>query len=97
VGYEGNPPPPPEQIGVQQLPPEALSLFEQVASLRYPFQMPYSAKDYLANLATQSGTHALGEARSAEFLARVRHRLASLGWPQLTATFVGYLNVGRRR
>jgi hypothetical protein len=39
---------------------------------------------------------ALGEARSAEFLARVRHRLESLGWPQLTATFVGYLTVGRR-
>jgi len=30
------------------------------------------------------------------FLARVRHRLQSLGWPRLTATFVGYLIVGRR-
>jgi hypothetical protein len=40
--------------------------------------------------------HALGEARSAEFLARVRHRLEALGWPQLTATFIGYLIVGRR-
>jgi hypothetical protein len=56
----------------------------------------YSADDYLANLATQSGTRALGEARSAEFLTRVRHRLEPLGWPQLTATFVGYLTVGRR-
>jgi hypothetical protein len=45
----------------------------------------------------QSSTHALGEARSAEFLARVRRRLASLGWPELTATFVGYLIVGRRK
>ena len=72
-------------------------LFAEVASLRYPFQVPYSADDYLANLATQSGTRALGEARSADFLARVRHRLESIGWPRLTATFVGYLTVGRRK
>jgi SAM-dependent methyltransferase len=97
VGFEGSPPPPPEQIGVRHLAAEAGSLFAEVASLRYPFQALYSAEDYLANLATQSGTHALGEARSVEFLARVRHRLESLGWPQLTATFVGYLTVGQRR
>ena len=97
VGFEGDPPPPPGQIGVRHFPPDAGSLFDEVASLRYPFQMRYSADDYLANLATQSGTHALGEVRSAEFLGRVRYRLMSLGWPQLTATFVGYLIVGRRR
>ncbi len=51
-------------------PTETGSLFKEVASLRYPFQIPYNAEDYLANLATQSGTRALGEARSAEFLAR---------------------------
>jgi SAM-dependent methyltransferase len=96
MGYDGSPPPPPGQIGLRHFPPEAGSLFEEVASLRYPFQVLYRAEDYLANLATQSGTHALGEARSAEFLARVRRRLQSLGWPQLTATFVGYLIVGRR-
>ena len=72
-------------------------MFDEVASLRYPFQLRYRADDYLANLATQSGTHALGEARGAEFLARVEHRLESLGWPTLTATFVGYLVVGQRR
>jgi SAM-dependent methyltransferase len=96
AGVEGSPPPPPEQIGLQHLPPEAAGLFEEVASLRYPFQRYYSGEDYLANLATQSSTRALGEVRSAEFLARVRHRLESLGWPRLTATFVGYLTVGRR-
>lgn len=96
VGFEGSPPPPPEQIGIRHFPPEAGSLFEEVSSLRYPFQVPYSSEDYLANLATQSGTHALGEARSADFLARVRRRLKSLGWPELTATFVAYLIVGRR-
>ena len=37
-----------------------------------------------------------GQARSAGFLARVRQRLESLGWPELTATFVGYLTVARR-
>jgi hypothetical protein len=97
VGHEGSPPPPPEQIGPQHLPPEAGGLFAEIASLRYPFQLSYCGEDYLAILATQSGTHALGEARSAEFLARVRRRLESLGWPQLTAAFVAYLTVGRRR
>jgi SAM-dependent methyltransferase len=96
VGFEGDPPPPPGQIVPRRFPPEAGSLFEEVARLRYPFQVRYSAGDYLANLATQSGTRALGELRGAEFLARVRHRLESLGWPRLTATFVGYLTVGRR-
>jgi hypothetical protein len=96
VGYDGSPPPPPEQIGPQHFPPEAGGLFAEVANRRYPFQVLYSAREYLANLATQSGTHALGEIRSAEFLARVRRRLESLGWPRLTATFVGYLTVGRR-
>jgi SAM-dependent methyltransferase len=96
VGYDGSPPPPPEHIGPQHFPPEAGSLFAEVASRRYPFRLLYSARDYLAILATQCGTRALGEARSAEFLARVGHRLESLGWPQLTATFVAYLTVGRR-
>jgi hypothetical protein len=97
VGYEGSPPPPPDQIGLRHFPPEAGSLFSEIASLRYPFAVLYSADDYLANLATQSSTHALGEARSSEFLARVRHRLESLGRPQLTRSFVGYLIVGRRK
>jgi SAM-dependent methyltransferase len=96
AGFEGSPPPLPEHIGPRHFPPEAGSLFDEVASLRYPFQVRYSAEDYLANLATQSGTHALGEVQGTEFLARVRRRLESLGWPQLTATFVGYLTIGRR-
>ncbi|HEU4784229.1 MAG TPA: class I SAM-dependent methyltransferase [Ktedonobacterales bacterium] len=96
VGYEGAPPPPPEQISPWRFPREAEKLIREVASLLYPFEVLYSAEDYLANLATQSGTRALGEARSAEFLARVRRRLESLGWPQLTVTLVGYLTVGQR-
>jgi SAM-dependent methyltransferase len=96
VEFEGSPPPPPELIGLQHFPPEAGKFLEEVASRRYPFDVMYSAADYLAILATQSGTHALGEARSAEFLARVRRRLESFGWPQLSASFVGYLIVGRR-
>lgn len=96
VGYDGSPPPPPGQIGSQHFPPEAGSLFTEVASRRYPFRLRYSAQDYLAILASQSSTHALGEARRADFLARVGCRLESLGWPRLTATFVAYLTVGRR-
>ena len=76
---------------------QARSVFAEVTSRRYPFQVPYWGEDYLTNPATQSGPHVLGEARRTEFLARVRHRLESLGWPRLTATFVGYLIVGRRR
>ena len=72
VGYGGEPPPPPEQIDAWHFPAEAAPLFTEVASRRYPFQVRYSAGDYLAILATQSGTHALGEARRAEFLGRVR-------------------------
>ena len=96
VAYEGDPPPPPEQISPWHFPREAWNLFREAASRRYPFEVVYSAEDYLANLATQSGTRALGEARSAEFLGRVRQRLESFGWPRLTATFVGYLTVGQR-
>jgi hypothetical protein len=95
VGYAGDPPPPPEQIGPWHFPAEAGAFFEEVAALRYPFSVAYGAEDYLAILATQSGTRALGEARSAEFLSRVRDRLESLKVPQLTATFVGLLTIGR--
>jgi len=97
VGYPGDPPPPPGQIGAPHLPAEAAAFFEEVACLRYPFQIRYSAEDYLANLATQSGTRSLSPARRADFLSRVAGRLNFLGSPRLTATFVGYLTVGRRR
>jgi SAM-dependent methyltransferase len=96
VGYEGGPPPPPEQIGPWHFPAEAGAFFQEVASLRYPFQVVYSSGDYLDLLATQSSTRALGQARSADFLSRVRNRLHSLGSPQLTTTFIGFLTIGRR-
>jgi hypothetical protein len=57
--------------------------------------MEYSASDYLATLRTQSVTRQLGEEARAEFLARVEARLHRLGWPNLTASFVGLLTVGR--
>jgi SAM-dependent methyltransferase len=95
VGFEGPPPPPPDAIGPRHLPPDAP--FDEVVSRLYPFQVRYRAEDYLANLATQSGTYALGPARRDTFLDLVGRRLSSLGWPPLTATFVGYLIIGRRR
>ncbi|PSK97964.1 methyltransferase family protein [Murinocardiopsis flavida] len=97
VGYTGEPPLPPEQIGPWHFPAEAGPFFEETACLRHPFTVRYSAEDYLAILATQSGTYALGAARSAEFLSRVRDRLESLGSPELTVSFVGQVTVGRRR
>jgi SAM-dependent methyltransferase len=97
VGFEGSPPPPPEELGRWRFPAEAAPFFTEVAARRYPFQVTYSAADYLAHLATQSGTRALGAVRGADFLSRVRARLESLGSPQLTVTFVGFLTVGRRR
>jgi SAM-dependent methyltransferase len=97
VGFAGSPPPPPAQIGPWHFPAEARLYFEEVASLRYPFEMSYSAEDYLAQLATQSGTHALGAATAERFLSLVRRRLEAAGCPSLTATFVGRLAVARRR
>ena len=94
AGLGGEPPPPPEAIGPWRLPLDAAPYFEEVAARRYPFQVVYSAEDYLANLATQSGPRAFGEERRAEFLERVRVRLRP--WPRLTATFVGLLTIGRR-
>ncbi|HET9895601.1 MAG TPA: ThiF family adenylyltransferase [Streptosporangiaceae bacterium] len=78
-------------------PPEAARYFEQVDMLRYPFTMVFSSEDYLAILGTQSITHELGEARRSDFLERVRRRLEALGSPDLTATFIARLAVGRRR
>jgi SAM-dependent methyltransferase len=97
VEFEGDPPPPPDAIGGWHFPAEAAAFFEETASLRYPFQVSYAAADYLTELASQCGTRALGQTRSAEFLARVRDRLRSLGDPRLTATFVARLTIGRRR
>jgi SAM-dependent methyltransferase len=97
VGYAGSPPPPPGQIGPWHFPAEAGDFFSEVASLRYPFDVVYSSGDYLAALATQSGTRALGEERSAGFLRLVRDRLQALGSPRLTVTFVGYLTIARRK
>jgi hypothetical protein len=96
AGYPGALPPPLEQLGPRHLPPEAADHFEEVAALRYPFEVGYSARDYLAVLASQSTTRAFGEARAAHFLTLVGGRLESLRWPRLTATFAGYLTIGRR-
>lgn len=97
VGFAGEPPPPPERIDEWHFPAEAAAYFDEVASLRYPpFEIRYSPEDYLANLATQCGTRELGSERAADFLSRVRRRLEANGWPALTATYVGYLTVGRR-
>lgn len=94
VGFPGTPPPPPAEIPPWHLPAEALDYFTETASLRYPFRLTYSAADYLAQLSTQSGIKELGPAAAADFLARVHRRLDALGWPELTATFVGYLAIG---
>src|SRR5262245_25037552 len=37
AGLAGTPPPPPEQIGPEHLPPEAAPYFTETAALRYPF------------------------------------------------------------
>lgn len=97
VGYPGSPPPPPEQIDPWHFPDDARAYFDEVASLQYPFRWSYTAEDYVTELSTQSGTRALGPERAAEFLARVRRRLAALGSPRLVATFAGYLAIGVRR
>jgi hypothetical protein len=97
AGFPGVPPPPPEQIGPRHLPPAAGDLFAEVAARLYPFQVRLSAADYVANLAGQCGTRSLGADGAEKFLGRVRRRLAALGDPVLTAAFVGFLTIGRRR
>ena len=98
VGFRGSPPPPPEEFEPWHFPPSATEAgFDETASLLYPFQKTYSAADYLAQLATQSGTKELGPEEAAHFLSLVRHRLDALGRPSLTATFVGFLAVAIRR
>ena len=87
----------PESVPLAHFPSEAAGFFEETASVASPpFHVTYSAADYLAMLASQSSTRALGAARSAEFLDRVWRRLRSLGEPDLTATFVGFFAVARR-
>jgi len=98
VGFAGSPPPPLAQVGAWHFPAAAAPYFEEIASLRYPpFTLTYSARDYLAQLATQSGTRALGPDRAGRFLSLVGRRLDNHGWPSLTATFVPRLTVGIRR
>jgi hypothetical protein len=59
VGYPGDAPPEPDEIGPWHFPREALGFFEQLAVGRYPFQVTYGVEDFLANLGTQSGTRHL--------------------------------------
>jgi len=95
VGAKGDPPPTPEAIGTQHLPAEALKFFEEVAARRYPFTVEYTASDYVANLGTQTVSKELDDDARADFLTRVEARLSRLGSPNLTASFVGLLSVGR--
>jgi protein-L-isoaspartate O-methyltransferase len=94
VDFPGDPHPALDAIGPSHLPPDAAAFFAEVAARTYPFRRVYTADEYLANLGTQTGPAQLGPERRAEFLERVRRRLA--GWPRLTATFVARLTVGRR-
>lgn len=96
VGFDGSPPPPPDQVEPWHLPAGETG-FTETASLRYPFTKTYSAEDYLAQLSTQAGTRELGQDRAADFLARVRRRLDALDSPILTATLVACLTIGTRR
>ena len=95
VGAKGDPPPAPEAVGTQHLPAEALKFFEEVAARRYPFTVEYTASDYVANLGTQTVSKELDDDARAQFLTRVEARLSRLGSPNLAASFVGLLTVGR--
>ena len=97
AGFRGSPPPPPDQVEPWHFPPLGTAGFAEIACHRYPFEMTYSAEDYLAQLSTQAGTKELGPVRAADFLDRVRRRLDALGSPALTATFVACLTIGIRR
>ena len=71
--------------------------FEEVAAGRYPFEVRFSLRDYLDNLATQSTTRQLGEEKAQEFLARVSRRLAARGRSDIVRSLVAVLTIGRAR
>ena len=97
AGMEGTPPPPPEQIGSQHLPPGAARYFTEVAACVTPSSSasapgttsrtwaPSRARKPSASPSAPSSSPASGTAWSHSALSH------------LTATFVGYLTIGRRR
>lgn len=54
VGYEGEPPPLPEQVEPQPFPAEVARFWAETATRRHQFQVGYRTDDYVAILATQS-------------------------------------------
>ena len=95
VGYAGDPPPPPEQIGPRHRRPRPPPSSRRSRACATPSRCATAPKITWPSW-PPSPARALGPARGADFLSRVSGRLDSLGFPELTATFVGYLTVGRR-
>lgn len=91
VGYPGDPPPPTEEIGPWHFPPDAAALFSETLARRYAFTVTLSAEDYIATLATQSGTRLLSPVLGDEFLMRVNHRLTAMGQHEVTLHLVARL------
>lgn len=97
VGLPGTPPPMPEKIRPSHLPADAQVYFEEVAARRYPFEVSFSAQDYVDNLATQSGIRQLGEEKARDFLERVSRRLAARARSDIVTSLVAVLTIGRAR
>jgi SAM-dependent methyltransferase len=97
VGLPGTLPPMPEKIRPSHLPADAQVYFEEVAARRYPFEVSFSAQDYVDNLATQSGIRQLGEEKARDFLERVSRRLAARARSDIVTSLVAVLTIGRAR
>ena len=75
---------------------DATHLFETVVMTRYPWQITYSATDYVGLMATQSDHRLLPPSRLAELLDAIRDAIESLGGA-ITIDYVTRLHLARRR
>ena len=69
--------------------------FEEPVTVRRPFDLRYSALDYVANLSTQSGFRQLAADAGAELLKRVHRRIEASGGA-ITVHRLAVLTVARR-
>jgi SAM-dependent methyltransferase len=86
----------PDRVGDLGPAVRASGLFEEPAIRRHRFDVTFTADEYAANLATQSGVKRYPLEAQAELVRRVRRRVEQ-GGGTLTAHLLAVLTVARRR
>jgi SAM-dependent methyltransferase len=72
----------------------ASGVFDEPAVTRHPFDVTFTAEDYVANLSTQSGVKELPAEAQAELLDRIRRRITTHGGT-LTVHHLGVVTMAR--